>query len=293
MYNKINNNLKQFDDYNNSLSNDFYVNNKQFCNNCGKQGHIYNQCKVPITSIGIIAFRFNNDEIEYLMICRKNTLGFIDFMRGKYSIYNKEYIVNMMKQMTVDEKNKLISYSFNDLWSEIWGNEVISIQYKLEEGCSREKFNMLSSGIYNKNDFYNLHSLIIESNEYSNWIEPEWGFPKGRRNYQEKDYDCAVREFHEETGYIHAKLNKINNLLHFEEIFTGSNYKSYKHKYFLVFMNLNDTTKNENYSCSEVSKISWKNYQDCMNSIRDYNLEKKRLITNINTMLKCHKLVVN
>ena len=27
------------------------------CNNCGKQGHLFNQCKIPITSYGIIVFR--------------------------------------------------------------------------------------------------------------------------------------------------------------------------------------------------------------------------------------------
>ena len=28
-----------------------------FCNNCGKQGHLYHQCNCPIISNGIIAFR--------------------------------------------------------------------------------------------------------------------------------------------------------------------------------------------------------------------------------------------
>ena len=80
--------------------------NDNYCNNCGKQGHLYHQCKMPITSIGIIVFRYNEkNNIEYLMIRRKDTLGFIDFMRGKYSIYNKEYLINMFKQMTNIEKN--------------------------------------------------------------------------------------------------------------------------------------------------------------------------------------------
>ena len=60
-----------------------------YCNNCGKNGHLYHQCKVPITSFGVISFRFKEGELQYLMICRKNTLGYIDFMRGKYSINNK------------------------------------------------------------------------------------------------------------------------------------------------------------------------------------------------------------
>ncbi len=31
--------------------------NNNACNNCGKQGHSFHQCKLPITSYGIIAFR--------------------------------------------------------------------------------------------------------------------------------------------------------------------------------------------------------------------------------------------
>ena len=29
----------------------------------------------------------------------------------------------------------------------------------------------------------------------------KWGFPKGRRNYQEKDLDAAIREWEEETEH--------------------------------------------------------------------------------------------
>jgi len=63
---------------------------ENYCNNCGKLGHYYHHCKMPITSIGIIVFRVNPEgKKEFLMIRRKDTLGYIDFMRGKYSIYNK------------------------------------------------------------------------------------------------------------------------------------------------------------------------------------------------------------
>ena len=39
-----------------------------FCNNCGKLGHLFHQCKIPITSIGVIAIRKNNNNIEILLI---------------------------------------------------------------------------------------------------------------------------------------------------------------------------------------------------------------------------------
>jgi hypothetical protein len=44
----------------------------------------------------------------------------------------------------------------------------------------------------------------------------------------------ALREFQEETGIHPSKLRVIDNISPLEEIFTGSNYKSYCHKYFLA-----------------------------------------------------------
>ena len=260
--------------------------NDSYCNNCGKQGHLYHHCKMPITSIGLITFRIRNDEIQYLMICRKDTLGYIDFMRGKYSIFNKDYILNMLKQMTNEEKNRLKTLTFEELWIGLWGSKSVSSQYKSEESISYEKINSLRNGITTKNDFYNLNLLIEESNQYQLWKEPEWGFPKGRRNYQEKDFECALREFNEETGYNTKNIMTFQNVYPFEEIFTGSNYKSYKHKYYLAYMKYNNTLVIDKFQKSEVSKMEWKNYDDCITAIRPYNLEKIRMLNNINNILK-------
>ena len=71
--------------------------NDRGCRACGKIGHLYNQCKLPITSIGFIVFRILNKQLQYLMIRRKDTLGFIDFMRGKYSINNKAGFCSPLK----------------------------------------------------------------------------------------------------------------------------------------------------------------------------------------------------
>ena len=140
------------------------------CNNCGKYGHMFYQCKMPITSIGIIVYRRHKGQIEYLMIRRKDTLGFIEFIRGKYSIYNKEYILNLLNEMTMEEKSKLRNDSFTVLWNNIWcisDNKKTNIQYKNEESISYEKYNALKSGIVIQNDpndvLYTLDSLLDES----------------------------------------------------------------------------------------------------------------------------------
>jgi ADP-ribose pyrophosphatase YjhB (NUDIX family) len=264
-----------------------------FCNNCGKNGHQFYQCKIPITSFGVIAFRKNPEcggEYEYLMIRRRDTLGYIDFMRGKYTLNNSHYIINMMKQMTIKEKERLRTSSFPDLWENLWGGKTISQQYAAEEASSMEKYNSLKLGTIMNSGFCTLDTLLDESMQYPQWEEPEWGFPKGRRNNQEKDYDCAIREFSEETGYSPHILKNVHNILPFEEIFSGSNYKSYKHKYYLMYIAYDDSLHLPAFEKTEVSDIGWKKIDQCISCIRPYNLEKIRIIQKIHFCLMTHQL---
>jgi len=258
-----------------------------FCNNCGNKGHIFYQCKQPITSVGIIVFRKNKEgQNEYLMIRRKDSIGYVEFMRGKYNIYSKMYLINLISEMTLDEKKRILTNEFDVLWKELWGDD-INTQYRGEEKVSREKFSLLKQGIIINNAEYSLETLINETNTH--WIETEWGFPKGRHNNQEKDLLCALREFEEETGYSRATINILQNVLPFEEIFTGSNYKSYKHKYYVAFME-NAIEKTNSFQHTEISKMEWKTYNESLDLIRPYNLEKKDALIRVETMLNTYKL---
>jgi len=242
---------------------------------------------MPITSYGVVAYRQHPEtgKYEYLLIQRKDTLGFIDFMQGKYSIHNKQYLLNMLKQMTVQEKHRLLNSTFEDLWTGLWGSQTSISQYRIEESISREKFLHLKTGILVNSDFYDLAQLAKESDEYGRWTDAEWGFPKGRRNYLEKDYDCALREFAEETGYSTKKMINIQNISPLDEIFTGSNYKSYKHRYFLMYMNYADSLESTKIQLSEVSNMEWMSLDVCLSKIRPYNTEKREVVSKIERML--------
>jgi len=272
---------------------------EQTCNNCGKIGHFYHQCKIPIISFGVIAFKKDkgNDTdkenastspYKFLMIRRRHTLGFVDFIRGKYSIYNREYLLNLFREMTIHEKEILKQQEFNQIWNQIWSKpraRMSESEYS-EIMSSFDKFVSLKSGIINHlGEEYSIEQLIQESNEIAVYDEPEWGFPKGRRESNEKDYDCALREFTEETGYSSRRLVSIENIFPFEEIFMGSNLRSYKHKYFLMKIQDDGLQKNENMPDPfEVSKMEWKTYEECIACIRPYNLEK---IKTIERVYKC------
>ncbi len=248
--------------------------NEVFCNNCGKYGHLFYICKVPITSIGIIVFRIVDGEHQYLMIRRKDTLGYVDFTRGKFNVTQKQCIMNMLIQMTSSEKDTLLR-RYDQAKS---GNE----------GGIKDKILELIRGVTlpSTGEFYDLRSLILQSKEVYNWSDPEWGFPKGRRNANESDYNCAVREFSEETGYSPKILNNIRNVVPFEETFTGSNYNSYRHKYYLMFVSYEDSIADHKYQKAEVSGLEWFPLSACLSLIRPYNLEKKKLIQHVENCLQ-------
>jgi 8-oxo-dGTP pyrophosphatase MutT (NUDIX family) len=228
------------------------------------------------------------------MIRRKNSFGYIDFMRGKYSPYNLVQLKNMIEEMSVGEKENILNKSFDLLWNDMWGDTNIeNSQYKNEENASKKKFELLKKGIANENQIYTLKD-IIQSCE-TKWDETEWEFPKGRRNLKEKDLNCALREFEEETGISQTLLTVVENILPFEEMFIGSNHKAYKHKYFLAYFHNNNNTISDgdylnHFQETEVSKLEWKTIDKCLESIRPYNLEKKDLIQNINKVLQEYRL---
>ena len=241
---------------------------KYLCNNCGNYGHLFYNCRKPITSFGIVCFRHTPcNEIEYLLVQRKDSLGYVDFLRGKYNEKNLFQLKNIIQEMTLSEKENIIHHTYSELWDKLWNK--INDKYDIK---NEEKYN------YIKKNYIHLFNSI-------KWTEPEWGFPKGRRNYKEKDLECALREFEEESGYSKKNVILIKNLNPYEELFTGSNLKSYKHKYFIAMMKYEHTYE-MNFQKSEIGNMKWFNYEDTLDKIRDYNIEKIELIMSLDTLLK-------
>ena len=244
---------------------------KYLCNNCGNYGHLFYNCKKPITSLGIVCYRYT-DKYEYLLIQRKDSLGYVDFLRGKYNEFNEYQLKNIIYEMTIEEKESIKLSTYKQLWEKLWNK--VNERY---DSKNEEKFN------YIKNNKIHLFDQLI-------WNEPEWGFPKGRRNFKEKDIDCALREFEEETGFNKTFVTFIKNLNPFEEIFTGSNLKSYKHKYFLGKIDYTNSLDDKNFQKSEIGNMGWFSFEEAITKIRVYNIEKIDLLTSIHHLLQKNKI---
>lgn len=219
-------------------------------------------------------------DIEYLMICRSNTFGYIDFMKGNYSLNNLVHVQVLLNEMTVSEKNDILTLTFEELYRRLTKPSKQHTNVRNDE--SKKKFEALRNGITISGEKISLHTMIEYSD--SQWINNEWEFPKGRKNYKEKDLDCAKREFQEETGISCMNLQIINNVMPFEETFIGSNQKCYKNVYYLGI--IDTEVELTNYQETEVSIMEWKTFNDCIESIRDYNVEKSSLLTSVHDFIQ-------
>jgi 8-oxo-dGTP pyrophosphatase MutT (NUDIX family) len=275
---------------------DFKKKKMIMCANCGGYGHVYKTCNHPTISYGFISYKIGpNKQPLYLMVQRKDSLSYVEFIRGKYELQNIKYMLKLLSNMTKDELMRLKLYDFDTLWNEMWCRDDVSSMnnHHREYADAQEKFTKLTKGYYLKTkttiQFINL-VILLESVE-SIYEETEWGFPKGRRNVNENDLNCALREFNEETGFSIKCLNLCTDIKPLEEIFSGTNKKRYKHVYYIAFFDEDENTIVQIPSCREIRQVKWFNYEDAQKNIRNYNIERKELLKRLNQTLLRKNLI--
>jgi 8-oxo-dGTP pyrophosphatase MutT (NUDIX family) len=257
------------------------------CSNCGKDNHLQRECREPLTSYGLICYNnFNDDEnpeYKVVMIRRKDTIGYVEFLRGKYNLLYEDYIIKLFDMMTKIEKERILKvYDFDKLRTMI-GMTKKNYIYKNEYDTAKIKFKyLINNTIKNNKEITILENLIKKSKNI--WEETEWGLPKGRKHQKESSINCAVREFLEETGIEKKDISVLVNIKPLEEIYKSFNNVSYRHiYYFAVFLNKNTTlvfNQNNKNQVNEISAIDWFNQVEASKCLRPYYKEKKRIIDN-------------
>lgn len=249
------------------------------CRNCSIYGHIYKNCPHPIMSFGLICYKIEHNEIKYLMLQRKDSLSFMEFIRGKYDINDYNYIKILLSNMTINERNMLNKNIFDDIWNYLWCQNNIKITKEYLE--SKQKFEFICTTLFFKNYIKSISGIFNEQ---------EWGFPKGRRKIRENDLDCAIREFYEETRINKEDINVHEFIEPFEEIFFGTNSVLYKHSYYICKLKNNNIPYFIDPKCieqiREVRALKWFNYNEVISHIKKYNIERIELFKNVNNKVK-------
>ena len=60
-------------------------------------------------------------EPAFLVVQRRDSYAYVEFLRGKYDIRNRRYVVEMFASMTEGERTALLSHGFQQLWDNLWG----------------------------------------------------------------------------------------------------------------------------------------------------------------------------
>lgn len=258
------------------------------CINCGFGGHTSKNCNFPTTSFGIVSYKEHLGKMHYVMVQRKDTLCYTEFLRGKYDLGNLKYMSKLFSYMTEDEKRHLITHDFDALWKMLWIN---NNHVRKEYVGSKEKFCKLAKG-------YNLKTcnseLIFVDLKYlvettPTLAEQEWEFPKGRRKINETDVMCALREFEEETSISRDFIQLTEGTKQYEEVFIGKNKVRYRNIFFLAKYSLDNLTdeffdENNHAQINEIKDVRWMTYEEVCFKIRD-KVEKLDLFRRIHSQL--------
>ncbi len=130
-------------------------------------------CNEPLTSVGIICIKLNkeiynkfrnnlqsvsyynlndlimenidkfneyNDMVSFLLVNRRHSLNYIDFIRGKYNINDTNGIYNIFSFMSSNEIEMIKNNEFNYLWGELWLKNAYKKKYLEEMKMASIKF---------------------------------------------------------------------------------------------------------------------------------------------------------
>lgn len=227
------------------------------------------QCHARI-SCGIVAYRVNNEgDIEYLMIQRKDSIGFMDICTGKYSTNNKGYIIKLLKHCRIDElecfNNLEIPYMVRNL----------RLLNKLHNLYSKHWFNKTVNNIINRKKSGQIPKSL------------GWGFPKGQRNIYESDFKCAIREFQEETNYDFIDFRVAHKRKLYDR-FVGINGRRYEYRYYIATPKvelhdpfIDDTNPDQH---NEIRNIKWVTYEKIYHKLS--RMSQRVFMANVHKVVK-------
>ena len=177
------------------------------------------------SSFGIACCRTNaKQEIEILLVCKRYTYAFCEFVNFNYNINSDKDILALLRKMTIDEKLDILSMNYSQMWYRVWLSEQKYYMLFLQHKNQFDSIYLYDGGAHLRD----LVAQTLSSNE-----DRIWEIPKGRRDDKtENNLICAMREFREETG-----IKKRHYTLLHENGFSNDYMECgvlYKNKYFLA-----------------------------------------------------------
>ena len=207
-------------------------------------------------------FTFIKENLRFLLITKKFSYAYYDFIHSRYHISQNGKIAKLLNEMSQKEFDDVILKTYKDLWKTLHNTECSDINEK--------KFNEVKRKI-------KANDLILNKEHFT---YPEWEFPKGSKNIDDiDDLHTAIREFKEETNLTDDDFIVYNNINPIIEKFIGSDEKNYIYYYYIALINPNVEIKNYNKSTLESDNIGFYSYDTAYNNFnRPLQYERRKIL---------------
>ena len=229
------------------------------CNNCSKPGHTDRYCTEPVTSYGVVAYNRGSSGPLFLIIERKNSIAFIEFAYGRYSLDDVEYIRLLFSEMTTGELQMIRrTRSYADIVERVRGTAPRVPPYY---GGGRLRFEVLKNGYLTSSGVLVTADALIDSVIRRVTRMSVWELPKGRRLCNESALTCAMRELGEETHIERRYFRMTTEQETLRDEFVSYNGVCYRSVFFVAECTLSReslaATESDFVQNREVSRIRW------------------------------------
>lgn len=147
-------------------------------------------------SFGIACCKPTENGVQLLMIKKRFTYAYFDFIFGKYDSKDIRGLKELFGRMTYWEKMLIMEGDFNAMWNRLMNtNKNTRLVPRSDiESCYPAKKQRF------ENLFRSDQRRLREALNNTPIADPIWELPKGHPIKGERPIDTAIREFKEETG---------------------------------------------------------------------------------------------
>jgi len=172
-----------------------------------ENNYIKNKKIKYVKSYGLSIFNKINGELCVLLIKRKYTYNFFNFVMNNYK-FAKKGLLNIFNNISIEEKKKILLFDYDLIWKTLWWNN------SQNNGISNIIY-YKNKKIYDKNILENINFVKECIYMSKNCPDEEcilYSIPRGRKNFDtENSLLVALRETQEETSLSKSQFHLIYN----------------------------------------------------------------------------------
>lgn len=153
---------------------------------------------------GLVLCRFAGDGPEALMVRKRYSYAFIEFVYGRYSRKVLRSVITLIEEMSIEERLDVYSLNFDLMWFRVW------LDRRAEPGLRPcyEKKQARFARTWMRDDGRFLRALLEQAQGRG---RSGWELPRGHAAPGEDALACAQRECEEETGVSSKRYRIIPN----------------------------------------------------------------------------------